>query len=222
MPRRLLALLTGLLAVTATLVVIPLAGGGTLAPQADAALRKNVTSDYTLLRRGPRSYVIGTAYRDWTVDVHGPQDAGYRWARVFGNLNSCLWIYAGAIEGSGATNDSCGAAAVMSTSTFTNGQISSGADDGSSVRTVAGAGCATWDGVHITGYGNVRPWSVPTTATAAIPGRVAIGQTVLWRYVTRDGRFVMMRDPRAGGTDGVGQQGWYFLPRGCLPATLPA
>ena len=62
-------------------------------------------SDYTLLRRAPRSYVVGTAYRGWTVDVQGPADASYRWGRVFGNLNSCLWIYEGAITGD-ATADS--------------------------------------------------------------------------------------------------------------------
>jgi hypothetical protein len=51
--------------------------------------------------------------------------------------------------------------------------------------------------------------------------QVAIGQTVLWRYVSHYGRYVMVRDPRGGGTDGVGLQSWYFVPRGCLATTLP-
>ncbi len=192
------------------------------APRADAALRQHVTTDYTLLRRAPASYVLGTAYRDWTVDVHGEGSSGYRWGRVFGDLNSCLWIYDGAVDGSGATTDSCPAGGrVIPESEFTNGQIGGGAADGAAVATVAGAGCATWDGTHLVAYGNVRPWEVPTTPSAQINTPVPMGGTVLWRYVSRDGAYVMVRDPNGGSTDGVGQQSWFFLPRGCLPTTLP-
>ncbi len=208
------------LGVAATVTVVAPVVTST-APPADAAVRKSVNTDYTLLRRGPRSYVIGTAYRGWTFDAHGPADSGYRWGRIFGNLNTCLWIYEGAVTGSGATNDSCGAAQWMPVSQFTNGQIGGGSDDGATVRTVAGAGCGSYNGTHITGYGNVRPWEVPTTPSAPIATSLAYGASVRWRYVTRDGKWVMVRDPAAGTTDGVGVQGWYFLPRGCLPATLP-
>ncbi len=217
MNRRALALLFGLL--TAVMVVaVPVSGQ---APSAEAAIRKQVDTDYTLLRRGPRSYVVGTAYRDWTADVHGEQDSGYRWARVYGTLNTCLWIYSGAISGSQTIDDSCPSANWMPVSQFTNGQIGGSADDGATVATVPGAGCQTWNGTHIIGYGNVRPWQVPSVASASLASQVAIGQTVRWRYVSRDGKWVMIRDPRAGTTDGVGQQGWYFIPRGCLPASLP-
>src|SRR5680860_436609 len=96
--------LVGALAVT-TLLVLPVAGDG--APQAEAALRQSVTTDYTLLRRGPHSYVIGTAYRGWTVDIQGVASEGYRWGRVYGDLNACLWIYDGAVSGSTPTADAC-------------------------------------------------------------------------------------------------------------------
>lgn len=218
MTKRTISLLLGMLTL-ALVLAVPSTGQ---APTADAAARKHVDTDYTLLRRAPASYVIGTAYRDWTVDVHGASSGGYRWSRVFGDLNFCLWIFDGAMSGSGAATDSCGASRTFSTSEFTNGQISNGQDDGSSVATVARSGCDTWDGTHITGFGNVQPWRSPAVPSAAIQGKVGLGQTVLWRYVTRDGKFVMIRDPRAGGTDGQGQQGWYFIPRGCLPASLPS
>jgi len=42
-------------------------------------------------------------------------------------------------------------------SQFTNSQIGDGANDGATVATVPGAGCNTYDGVHITAYGNLRP-----------------------------------------------------------------
>lgn len=206
-------------AATAALVAVPIVAGQE--PAAEAAVRKQVTSDYTLLRRSPHSYVIGTAYRNWTVDVHGEQNDGYRWGRIYGDLNACLWIYAGAVAGSVSIDDSCGAATTLPTSLFTNGQIGGSTDDGATVATIAGANCRTWDGSHITGYGNVRPWQVPASAGIPVSGQVAIGQSVLWRYVSRDGKWVMIRDPRAGSTDGTGQQGWYFIPRDCLPAHLP-
>lgn len=125
-----------------------------------------MTSDYTLLRRAPSSYVIGTAYRRWTVDVQGASSGAYSWGRVFGDLNSCLWTYAGALSGSAATTQSCSAAQSISTGVFTNGQISSGVSDGTNLTLVAGAGCATYNGVQITGYGNVRPWQDVTQATS--------------------------------------------------------
>lgn len=215
MRRGILLLLIGLIATGA-----PIAAPMTT-PAAEAAVRKTITTDYTLLRRAPSSYVIGTAYRGWTDDVHGDGVDGYRWGRVYGDLNTCLWTYSGAVTGSTPINDSCSGATTYPTSWFTNGQIGGGTDDGAWVATVAGPGCATWDGVHIVGYGNVRPWQVPASPTQALPGVVALGQSVLWRYVSRDGQWVMIHDPNSGQTDGVGLQGWYFMPRGCLPPALP-
>lgn len=220
-PRRILTgLVIAMTAAFGAIAVTPL----TLTPTstAEAAVRKSVTSDYTLLRRGPRSYVVGTAYRDWTFDAQGDADAGYRWGRVFGDLNTCLWIYEGAVAGDGATSQSCSETPrIMPVEEFTNGQIGGGADDGASVATVPGPGCATHDGAHLLGYGNVRPWLVPAVASAPVPTSVVAGANVLWRYVSRDGAFVMVRDPAAGSTDGVGVQSWFFLPRACLPVALP-
>ncbi len=68
--RTVLALVLCLIAAFGTTFLVPVSSSSP-ASTADAALRKSVTSDYTLLRRGPRSYVIGTAYRGWTVDVQG-------------------------------------------------------------------------------------------------------------------------------------------------------
>lgn len=154
--------------------------------------------------------------------MQGDANSGYRWGRVFGNLNVCLWIYEGAVAGSGPATQSCPEhPADLATELFTNGQIGGGSNDGATVATVAGAGCATYDGVHLIGYGNVCPWDDRTTASAPIPTSLTFGAPVRWRYVSRDGAFVMVRDPAAGSTDGVGVQAWYFLPRGCLPYDLP-
>lgn len=207
--------LVGALAVT-TLLVLPMTGNR--APQAEAALRQSVTTDYTLLRRGPSSYVLGTAYRGWTVDIQQEPSGGYRWGHVYGDLNACLWIYDGAVSGSTPTADACRHTdRIIPEWMFTNGQIGGGTDDGAPVNTVAGPGCNTWNGTHIIGYGNVRPWLVPAQPSSPIATSVPLGGQVKWRYVSRDGAWVMVRDPYAGPTDGVGVQSWFFLPRGCFP-----
>lgn len=204
----------------AALLVVPLDRDYT--PRAHAALRQQVTTDYTLLRRGPHSYVVGTAYRGWTVDIQQEPLEGYRWGHVYGDLNACLWIYDGAVSGSTPIADGCRhSGRILSVSEFTNGQIGGGSTDGALVNTVAGPGCSTWDGTHIVGYGNVRPWLVPASASSPVATSAPLGGQVKWRYVSRDGAWVMVRDPNAGPTDGVGIQSWFFLPRGCLPYSLP-
>jgi hypothetical protein len=56
-----------------------------------------------------------------------------------------------------------------------------------------------------------------TQASSLVRTSLVPGSIVKWRYVSRDGAYVMVRDPSRGSTNGVGQQGWYFLPRGCFP-----
>jgi hypothetical protein len=46
---------------------------------------------------------------------------------------------------------------------------------------------------------------------------IPAGAQVLWRYVTSDGKWVLVRDPRV--PDGSGN--WIFVARSCLPGTLP-
>lgn len=85
--------------------------------------------------------MIGTASRDWIFDAQGEADASYQWGRVFGDLNTCLWIYEGAVAGDGSTSQSCSdTPQIMPVSLFINGQIGGGSDDGATVATVAGAG----------------------------------------------------------------------------------
>jgi len=219
-PRR---IVLGLVVTLTAALGVTLVGPLSSAPSStsDAAIRKTVTSDYALLRRAPRSYVLGTAYDGWSFDAQGPAEAGYRWGRVFGDLNVCLWISERALAGDGSATQSCRGAGVIPVAVFTNGQIGGDEDDGADVSTVAGPGCATHDGVHLIGYGNVRPWLVPASASATVATTLVAGDRVRWRYVSRDGAFVMVHDPNGGSTDGDGLQSWFFLPRDCLPVTLP-
>ena len=68
----------------------------------------------------------------------------------------------------------------------------------------AGSGCTDHHG-----YGNVSPWRVPATPdneVAVIPD----GRELRWRYVSRDGKWVLVRD-----ASGVAPN-WYFVHRGCV------
>jgi hypothetical protein len=45
-----------------------------------------------------------------------------------------------------------------------------------------------------------------------VVGDVPDGTSLLWRYVSRDGRWVMVRDPHPA----AGKPNWYFVPRACV------
>jgi hypothetical protein len=80
-------------------------------------------------------------------------------------------------------------------------------------------------------YANYRPWSSSNVekekiheAAAYAEGPNGGGEPALkWRYVTKysstdgSGKYVMVRDVRYG----TGEGNWVFVPRSCLPSTLP-
>jgi hypothetical protein len=80
-------------------------------------------------------------------------------------------------------------------------------------------------------YANYRPWSSNNQETELIrelPAYAAVlsgseTPALLWRYVTKyeskdgTGQYVMVHDARIS----VGEGGWVFAPRSCLPSNLP-
>jgi hypothetical protein len=163
----------------------------------------------------PNSFVIGNAYPGWTDIIQGdpqrssgpgnPNGADYRWGYLYGeNFDRCAWIDNGAVDGTPKkiTND-CG----TPRQTFTDGIHNELAGDGSVTNMhYAGSGCTDHNG-----YGNVAPWRVPATP-ANSRGVVADGHELRWRYVSRDGKWVLVRDPSAP----AGTPNWYFVHRGCV------
>jgi hypothetical protein len=101
----------------------------------------------------------------------------------------------------------------------------------------SGAGSAKEDGNWVVNkvpcpeYANYRPWSsnnVETELVRTVPAYAAEAPgshlpALKWRYVTKysstdgSGKYVMVRDDRIGGAEA----NWVFVPRSCLPATLP-
>jgi TRAP-type C4-dicarboxylate transport system permease small subunit len=78
-------------------------------------------------------------------------------------------------------------------------------------------------------YANYRPWSsnnvekelIRTAPAYAASGPGSNYPALKWRYITKygsidgSGKYVMVRDDR------VGETNWVFVPRSCLPASLP-
>jgi hypothetical protein len=218
------------LACCAVVVALPLVGacgaadGGEPSGSTDEALSRHAVDAISTISYAPNSFVIGNAYPGWHDDVQGnpqfssgpgnPNGTYYRWGYLFGeSFDHCAWIDnanmgAGTVE----AGDKCGTPQQIDTpyfvATFTNGIRNALAGDGSPTHMhYAGSGCSDENG-----YGNVDPWKVPATPDNSL-GPVPDGRELLWRYVTKDGNWVMVRDPSR---DGVSVPNWYFVHRGCV------
>jgi len=177
----------------------------------------------TTISYAPNSFVIGNAYPGWTDMVqgnaqfsHGPGNelgASYRWGNLFGeNFDHCAWV--GTKETTGGIylhGARCGSPQQIDKpyffATYTNGEHNDLAGDGSDTHMhYAGSGCT-----NKAGYGNVEPWRVPATP-ANVVGQVPDGKLLKWRYVSKDGSWVLVRDPAPP----ANKPNWYFVHRGCV------
>lgn len=186
-------------------------------------LAKATIDRITTISYAPNSYVIGNAYPGWTDDVQGNaqfskgpgNSAGvsYRWGYLFGeNFDHCAWVDTDdAPTGAHKSGSKCGGPQEIDTPMFmaeyTNGDHNSLAGDGSDTHMhYAGSGCSNHDG-----YGNVSPWRVPATPANSV-GAVPDGKLLKWRYVSKDGQWVLVRDPAPP----ANEPNWYFVHRGCV------
>jgi hypothetical protein len=193
------------------------------ASSTDEALAVEHLDHVTTLSYAPNSFVIGNAYAGWTDEVQGspqfssgpgnPEGAAYRWGYLFGeNFDRCAWVNeedlgAGVHEGGQRCGDPQEIDTPYFAATFTNGIRNDLVGDGSETHMhYAGDGC-----VDTRGYGNVSPWRVPATPANPV-GQVPDGKLLRWRYVSRDGLWVLVRDPATP----PGQPNWYFVHRGCV------
>ena len=215
------------LVVAASCTALACGGGppGENFAQTDDALSMHPVDRIATISYAPNSYVIGNVYPGWHIAVQGnpqfssgpgnPQGHSYRWGYIFGeDFDRCAWIEDSAATGSGSTTGSrCGSPQEIDTphfmATFTDGIHNALAGDGSPTHMhYAGSGCTDRQG-----YGNVDPWKVPATPYNPV-GEVPDGTLLLWRYVSRDGQWVLVRDPAHSGSATV--PNWYFVHRGCV------
>lgn len=184
------------------------------------------------VQNGPFGFAIGNCAAGSTVEVvsySGENSQGYHAYGGFvnGAFQGCGWIETRfPLEKQNSNkNSKCGEGStgsfLVAEAEFMNGKPNSGESDGSYV--VNQQACPE--------YANYRPWSeknveqelvrtVPAYA-AQEPGSSA--PALKWRYVTKyestdgTGRYVMVRDDRYQ----PGEANWVFVPRSCLPSTLP-
>jgi hypothetical protein len=199
------------------------ATGESVGDTAAADSSNNVTQLYTI-SYAPNSYVIGNAYPGWTDDLRGgvvkqggPGNEGgapYQCGFLFGeSFDHCGWVDRSSVRGS-AADTACGSECPgtyetsLFTPTYTNGTINPVDDDGSpTFMDWLGSGCTDHEG-----YGNVNPWMVPAKP-ANSRGTVEHGHFLLWRYVSKDSQWVLVRDPAVSSGD---EPNWYFVQRGCV------
>jgi len=189
----------------------------------DEELAKKSVERITTISYAPNSFVIGNAYPGWTDMVQGsPQfskgpgnedGASYRWGYLYGeSFDHCAWVDDEDVsQGTHQNGAMCGSPQQIDTphflATYTNGIHNALAGDGSLTHMHwAGSGCTDRNG-----YGNVEPWRVPATKGNPV-GEVPDGKELRWRYVSKDGSWVLVRDP----SPPANQPNWYFVHRGCV------
>ena len=199
------------------------------------------------IRNGPAAvgsgYVIGNALTDRfghhgvTFDeVPTADHNGFRYGMIHGNFRFCAWLSKDATtrdHGHTAAPHCPGGA---SGRTLPVQKFMFRAPDGRPLRNcepgtcgdgspvaVQPARCAAQYPGGVPVYGNVLPWrptSAPHDRYATI---TAPSYKVLWRYVSRDGTWVMVRDGHPDGSAARQNAGfhaedsnWFFVPRACV------
>lgn len=193
--------------------------------------RETIQPDYTLVRNAPSSYVLGSALRGWVAHVQQSPVNGYRWGFVYRSIHRCVWTSQAALgPSSGTVSDQCPhSGRLISLRTFSNGRIGRGGHynhkhrDGTDglpahIRT-APSGCTNKKYVDGRGYtsafANVPPWLQPARPSEFMYGVPDGYSRLLWRYISRDGHWVLVR-LRDFKTTGQGLPTWFFVARGCI------
>jgi hypothetical protein len=157
----------------------------------------------------PSGYYLGRAGVGWEFDDEQTTAANWHWGRAITQLNMCGWAMPGSMATEvGTTADSC--------STTTQDTMSHREDIGMNFNAPAHA---TGDGTAIpanTGCALYYNYFYGSDFTsngghwADSPGYAS--SSVFYRFTTRDGQAVVVRDP---------VYGWAFLPIGCVDIDIP-
>jgi hypothetical protein len=172
----------------------------------------------------PKSYVIGNCHDDWALSVEKP-DAGEGMSGAYINdeFGGCGYITRANVEtlgGSSAPACGSGYPHVEDFGQYFNCSNALARQEQCSNRD--GTAVPNDEACHR--YFNVRPWKDVTQPQTELPFLSAVPaknkkgtDRFKWRYVTRDGRYVLVKD--TGRASGTGR--WIFVNRSCLPDNLP-
>ena len=167
---------------------------------------------WATFRRAPGSFAIGNAHNGWEF-YSGISSGGYTYGYVGSpddHIQKCAWI--------GVTNLDAPIGAyypppcnlsgtIFPVESFASFINCTACTDAYPVATQAGPTCTDFNM-----YANVLPWRATTVPYDPVL-TFAPGFVVEWRYISKDGRWIMVKIPNRA--DGAGA--WLFIQRGCLP-----
>jgi hypothetical protein len=201
------------------------------------AVRYAITtgSTWVTLRATKSSFMVALGRNGWGFDrtaINGDWRFGWVNGSSTSPVTGCLWLQANQLNGptGGTPTADCSSAPQSLRESqymafFNGNRLRSQFPDGNctddwkcdgSPRRIDPARCP--GGAPV--YSNVRPWlpNPPHAPGTDVMYWVPAGQYVLWRYVTSDGRFSVMRytGPRQSPTSSAGAQDWGFIPAYCI------
>jgi YD repeat-containing protein len=176
---------------------------------------------WTTARLRPRSYVVGNVKDGWTLDRVGDDAAGYAFGTIRGAFQGCGWIqatYDGPYAHNGTSNctnlGDIGLPKLATIAQQVNPLRTSGSDTVLKSNQANGVKfCAyinPWPGVTGSGHQCGGVYKKVTFAQLSASGGYHVG----WRYVTLDGKWVLVQDSDAAHhNDGYATINWWFVRR---------
>jgi len=176
---------------------------------------------WVTLRGAPGSFAVALARNGWGFDYWlGKSHHGWLFGGVGGSANGCLWIRAEQVPKSGKTSPRINCQALGADSLRESSYMRVWTGNTCKRRPDGTKSCdgrpAIIDarrcpyGAPV--YANVQPWLPNTGKLGEHLYTIPAKKTVRWRYITKDGRYAMMRNPNARPI----AQDWGFIPAGCI------
>lgn len=191
-------------------------------PEPDSALRKVLdfppgTSTATVRWSHPYGlYVVGTAFEGNTFWAQGPAQDGWRWGYLGGDVHYCVWIREENLPPGGvAETDKCGPPRSDPPGTPPAGAaiVWSNASGNDGVKATLNPSLC---GGSTRRFANASPWKSSTELTNPMGDYITQpNPDVFKRYMTGDGRAIMIHDGTLGSTGGY-PSNWYFVPASCI------
>lgn len=191
---------------------------------------------WATLRGSVNFLAVGLATNGWRLDPLGKKASSSVWGHLGETVHKCLWVNTRTLSsqsaGGNTTCSSDPAARHLPQSAYLsswNGDMDAGPyqncrypvrngrrhhECGGFVTTIGG-GCPY--GAYV--FANVRPWVSGADANNQLYS-IPAGATISWRYVTKDGRWAMIRDNSHQGPDRRStrtfNQAWGFIATQCV------
>jgi hypothetical protein len=172
---------------------------------------------WATVRNAPGAYVIGDARDGTAVTLERSGSRGRWWLGSAGKpVGHCGWVLGAELPDLATDRHRHPVGGRPGCHSLRAREFSDGVknsaphNDGAKARLVTGPGC---DSKQLAAYGNVSPWESRSQPRDRFRP-LGDGVRVLWRYVSRDRKWVMVRDP--DWSPALGGTNWFFVRTRCL------